>query len=100
MFGLFQKDDGVRKCDAEMSARRRIKFAEALRVRADFVKQSFHLAIKAHAQVRRNLRIITDRSGEFLVCFGMKQVLHRPAILRARASDSSSGTPSIFPASI
>ena len=53
MFGLFQKDDGVRKCDAEMSARRRIKFAEALRVRADFVKQSFHLAIKR-----------TPRSGE------------------------------------
>jgi hypothetical protein len=64
------------------------------------VKQSFHLAIKARAQVRRNLRIITDRSGEFLVCFGMKQVLHRPATLRARPSHSSSGTPSNFPASI
>src|SRR5439155_23751730 len=46
-----------------------------------------------HPQFRRNFGIITNRSGKFLVRFGVKQVLHRPAILRAGASDSSSGTP-------
>src|SRR5947207_1242395 len=100
MFGLFQKDDAVRKIEAEMPAGGRIKFAEALRVGADFVKQTFHLPIETHAQFRRNFGIITNCSGEFFVRFGMKQVNHRPAILRARASDSSSGTPLTFPASI
>lgn len=32
--------------------------------------------------------------------FGMQQIVHKPAILRARVSDSSSGTPVTLPASI
>ena len=83
-----------------MPARGRVKLAEAFRVGADFAKQPLHFALKTHAEFRRNPGIITNRSGKFLVRLGMKQMIHSPAILRARARDSSSGTPSTFPDSI
>ncbi len=67
-----------------MPARGRVKLAEAFRVGADFAKQPLHFALKTHAEFRRNPGIITNRSGKFLVRLGMKQMIHSPAILRAR----------------
>src|ERR1022692_3023061 len=100
VFRFFHEDYRVRKIAAEMPARGRIKFAESFRVGADFAKQTLQLAEKTHAEFRRNPGIIANRSGKFLDRFGMKQMIHSPAILRARASDSSSGTPLTFPDSI
>ena len=98
--GLFEENDCVRKIVAEMSARRWIKFPETLGIGCHRLKQAFHLAIETHAEFGRNFAIISDRPGKFLVCFGMKQDFHSPAALRARASDSSSGTPFTLPVSI
>jgi hypothetical protein len=89
--GPLQKNDGVGKVGAEMPSRRRVKSAKALRIGADFAQQPFHLAIKTHAEFRRSLRVITNRSGKFIVRFRVKREFHSPAILRARASDSSRG---------
>jgi hypothetical protein len=61
VFRFFHEDCRVRKIAAEMTARRRIKFAEALRIGADFAKQPLHLAVKANTEFRRNLGIITNR---------------------------------------
>jgi hypothetical protein len=76
-----------------MPASGRIEFVEAFRGRAGFAEQSSHLVIETHAQFWRDLGIIANRLGEFLVRFGMQQGFHSPAILRARARESSSGTP-------
>ena len=92
---VVQKNDGVGEGPAKMPARRRIKTAEALRIGADLPKQALYLAIEAHAEFGRNLGIVSNRVGEFLVRLGMKQVPHSPASLRTRASEAASGTPSI-----
>lgn len=95
--GLVEKNDRVGKIAAEMSPRGRIKSAETIRGGADFEKQTLHLAVEALAKFGRNFGVITDRPSEFFIGFGMKQMVHKPAIVRARASDSSSGTPLTFP---
>src|SRR6185312_6672499 len=83
-----------------MSSRRWIEFAETFRVQSDLAKQTLHLPIKTHAKLRRNFGIILNCPGELIVSFRVKRDFHRPAILRARASDSSSGTPLTLPDSI
>jgi CheY-like chemotaxis protein len=60
---------------------------------AALLQISPNLVIEAHAQFRRDFGVIANRLGEFLVRFGMQQGSHSPAILRARARESSSGTP-------
>ena len=98
--GLVEINDRVGKIATQMSPGGRIKSAETFRVSADFEKQPLHLTVKALTKIRRNFGIITDRPGKFFIGLGMKQIVHRPAILRARASDSSSGTPLTAPDSI
>ena len=100
VIGLFDEDDRVRKIMAEVSAGGWVKSAEADGIGAGFLKQTFHLVVKTHTEFGRNLRIIEDGPGKFFVGFRMKRDFHRPAILRARASDSSRETPLTLPDSI
>jgi hypothetical protein len=47
-----------------------------------------------------NIIDFQNKSGKFVIGFGMKQAGHKPAILRARARDSSRGMPVAVPDSI
>src|SRR5665213_1629213 len=97
---LFQINNGVGKIAAEMSPCGWLEFPKALRRSTNLTKQSFHLSLTSHSKLGGNAGIITNGSGKFFVSLRVKQKFHRPAILRARMSDSSSGIPFTFPDSI
>lgn len=90
---LIQVNYGLRKPEAEVSSRWRIKLAKALRMRANLGDQTFDFTIKPDSKLRINFGIIANGIRQFFVCLWMKNVPHSPAIFRARASDSSTGMP-------
>ncbi len=91
--GLFRVNNRIRELSAEVPPSRWIKLVEALRVFACVVDESLHLAIKADPQIRLDLSVVTDGIGQLSVGLRMDDVTHRPAILRMRARDSSTGMP-------
>ena len=80
---LFKKNNSAGKIAAEMSPGGRVKPAESFRVGTDFIHQALHLTKKTPAEPRRNFGVITNRRDKFFLRFRMKQIFHRPAILRA-----------------
>jgi|GEM_PF-3896035 len=64
------------------------QLAKAFRMGANHADEPFHFQIKAHTQIRSDLRVITDGPGKLGVRLRMDRVPHNPAILRMRARDS------------
>src|SRR4051794_21305332 len=88
---LIQVNDRVRELTRERSRGGRVKSKEALRLSADILNESVDLTIKANAQIWIYGGMISYRILKLRVGFGMDHLPHRPAILRMRARDSSSG---------
>lgn len=91
--GFRDKNDSIGEIAADMPPGGRVESAKTFRVGADFEKQPLHLTVKTNPKFWRDFGIVPDRSREFFVRFRVKQMVHKPAILRARASDCSSGIP-------
>jgi hypothetical protein len=95
---LVHIDDRVREPSTEVPPGRRIEQAIALGILTHLVDQTLHLSVKPDSKIRIDLPVITDCLGKFSICARMKSVvLHRPAIFRIRANDSSTGIPSTSP---
>lgn len=97
---LLNEDHRAGKTATEVPSGRGIESVKAFRVRPDFAEEPLYLLVKAHTQLRRDRRVGADSRGEFLVSLWVQPTVRRPASLRARASDSSSGTPWTLPDSI
>lgn len=97
IFRVVDEDDCVGKVVAEMPARPWIKFSEALGNLRQLPEVIVLSRDKNEHPIRAKLRNNRLPPGEFLIRIRVEGNVHKPAALRARASDSSSGTPFTFP---
>ncbi len=94
---LRQINDRIGELAGQCTAGRRTKPEEAVGLVTHDGNHPFNFVVKLPAQLRINVRVITDGLGEFGIRFGMDGMSHRPAILRIRARDSSKGMPFTSP---
>jgi hypothetical protein len=93
---LLQINNRIRKLRAEMSLSRWVELVKAFGVGADVLDESFDFQVEALSQIRGDLSVLTNGLGKFGIRLWMDRMPHRPAILRIRARDSSSGMPSTW----
>src|SRR5262245_12861066 len=88
---LFEGNDGVGEPQGERSTGGRIKASKAPGLCADFLDDPFDLTVEVDAKLRINVGVVADGLGELGVGLRVDRMGHRPAALRARASDFSKG---------